>query len=681
MSGRQNLNKNAISAFEEHGVRTRKPPKVDILDSSGPPHRPVYTAVATLGGEEVGRETGNSKHEARIKAAERALQNLSIQDTGASNGQEEEDTCVSEEDLTNPVPDRDPVSALMEFSQTSRKQVHFNLISQEGPPHMPVFTMSVTLGDETFPQVKGCNSKNTKKDAACVALNALARRKVLQTKFPRIGGQVNGAASNARSRPDVTLGIPGKNPVSMLNEFAQKISKKLTFDAVMFGPPHKPRFRVTAVLEDERFVEVESPSKKQGNVLAAQEAIRVLQERGEYSLPKAILGQSQPNIQILTPPHQLPLHDRVGQVAMTKMEELLSQTPQSLVGRKVMAAIVMTDNKTSISRVVSLGTGNRIIKGDKITQDGTVLHDSHAEILARRGFKRFLYSLVKSDPHCYLTPGLSGKFRFKPFISFHLFISTAPCGDGALFVHCDGENGNGDGMEHKPLFNNPRTQGLMRAKQENGEGTIPISEDDSKQTIDGILHGNRLRIMSCSDKICLWNVVGLQGALLSRVFEPIYLKSITLGSLFHLGHLSRALCCRVNINAIDLQLPHGYHINHPDIGVTTTPEPARAVEKSRPLSMNWAFGDANPEITDATLGKTYKSLNMVDGPSRLCKRSIFELDRQTLGHPQNSTTYRLMKQNADSYNQAKMAFQTRMNEQKYGTWVKMPVELNRFTCS
>jgi len=37
-----------------------------------------FTAVARLGDEEISCETGASKHEARIRAAERALQNLNI---------------------------------------------------------------------------------------------------------------------------------------------------------------------------------------------------------------------------------------------------------------------------------------------------------------------------------------------------------------------------------------------------------------------------------------------------------------------------------------------------------------------------------------------------------------------------------------------------------------------------
>lgn len=42
-----------------------------------------------------------------------------------------------------------------------------------------------------------------------------------------------------------------------------------------------------------------------------------------------------------------------------------------------------------------------------------------------------------------------------------------------------------------------------------------------------------------------WCIVGMQGALLSHLVEPIYLHSLTVGTLCHTGHLARGMARRL----------------------------------------------------------------------------------------------------------------------------------------
>ena len=247
------------------------------------------------------------------------------------------------------------------------------------------------------------------------------------------------------------------------------------------------------------------------------------------------------------------LADRVAALVLAKFGELTNNFASPYARRKVLAGVVLTQTPVSDSgvktedanssssdsalaacepQVICVTTGTKCINGEYMSNTGQGLNDCHAEVIARRCLRRYLFKqlLLHLDPETAPTSVFERRpleegppyFRIKDGHQFHLYISTSPCGDARIFaphemsVGGEGENGAGGATNGgiNPVGDrhpNRKARGQLRTKIESGEGTIPVRSSGGIQTWDGVLQGERLLTMSCSDKIARWNILGIQG--------------------------------------------------------------------------------------------------------------------------------------------------------------------------
>ena len=334
--------------------------------------------------------------------------------------------------------------------------------------------------------------------------------------------------------------------------------------------------------------------------------------------------------------------------------------------------------------LVALGAGSKSIGGASLSKQGNRVHDCHAEVLARRGLIRFLYSQLSAKrerrPSIFKKENDSELHTLREDVSLHLFISKPPCGDAAVFgLHENHENRS--------------RRGIPRATPADGER---IPENDYTF---GEYQGSglaRLHKMCCSAKIARWNVTGVQGALLSLYIEPVYFSSITIGSHFSKEHTRRAVYTRVS-QIKELQSP--YRINDPDLHEVSQPDIATNV-KSHKMSLNWhlehrvlvAFR-ANKELIECVNGTTN-----VGGESRLSKRELFRRfltfwsdfaspeaklsARQAMaGLKESEYRYDRVKALVKVYQEAKDKVAEHFEKRRYGgsRWLKMPQDVDQFS--
>ncbi|XP_045581268.1 double-stranded RNA-specific editase 1 isoform X2 [Procambarus clarkii] len=656
-----------------------------------------------VGGVMTGQENGEEDRGSALKRS--ASNNVEVTD---SQGEP-----VTKRRKTGPPQPKNPISTLNEL----RPGLVYKTMAMEGPSHAPVFTVSVELTGQVF-RGSGRSKKQAKHCAAEAALRSFLQFRNASDAAEALGINITavqdftsdvseagfganstvGEVTSTRptttpmeSSPASTTTSPSKttapqgpsqtskNPIMLLNELRQGVEYMLKQES---GEPHSKTFTYQVTVDGQLF-EGTGNSKKLAKAAAARQALSKLY--GVIaSTPSAVLHHmpisNMPNIHM-----PQTIADKIAKLVCDKFSALTSGNP-TLAKRKVLAGIVMTNDKDlDDMKVISVATGTKCINGEHLSLQGQCINDCHAEIVARRCLRHFLYAQLEKLAVSYKNGTTSNTifeqvdgqtgFRVCPHYKFHLYINTAPCGDARIFAPHEEE---ADRTDRHP---NRQSRGLLRTKIESGEGTIPIKAGaDNIQTWDGVLQGERLRTMSCSDKIARWNVVGLQGALLSHFLEPIYLESIVLGSLFSATHMYRAVCGRIELTVSGLPPP--YKLNQPKMNQGSSTE-SRQPQKAPTISVNWDCEGDQVEVLNAMTGRQEG-----ESYSRLCKRRFLSRFLELVDNLPTLTevdpgaakclSYGEIKALSSTYQTSKRAVVSAFGRAGLGQWINKPMEEDSF---
>ncbi|RXN00224.1 Double-stranded RNA-specific editase B2 [Acipenser ruthenus] len=540
-----------------------------------------------------------------------------------------------------------PKNALVQLNEL-KPGLQYKMVSQTGPVHAPVFSISVEVNGLTF-EGMGPTKKKAKMKAAELALKSFVQFPNASQAHFAMGNLSNPSTdftsdhadfpdtlfkefeSSAHSnnypcyRPTENelissayrhgrllrhtldlmvqakqnkhkMAAPAecdKNPVVLLNELRPGLRYICLSEAV--ERQHIKSF-VMAVRVDGGTFEGSGRSKKLAKAQAAQTALQAL-----FNIRLAPEGKTSHTPSRNRCPH-LPQEfaDSVFQLVTEKFRELTESCTSLHARHKVLAGIVMTRGlDIRQAQVIALSTGTKCINGEYISDQGLVVNDCHAEIVVRRAFIRFLYSQLEflfskqredREQSIFIRHKEAG-YRLRENILFHMYISTSPCGDARL-------NSPYEITSH---------YGMFLVSRDRSSATL-----SSLSTCTASLWGAFITPVTSQGQ---WNVLGIQGSLLSYFIEPIYLHSFIVGSLHHTGHFSRTVSHRVQHIG---QLPASYKQNQPLLSGLSSTE-SRQSGKSPCFSVNWTAGDTGLEVINTMTGKKKDS----ESSSRLCKLTLF----------------------------------------------------------
>ncbi|XP_018670088.2 tRNA-specific adenosine deaminase 1-like isoform X2 [Ciona intestinalis] len=318
-------------------------------------------------------------------------------------------------------------------------------------------------------------------------------------------------------------------------------------------------------------------------------------------------------------------------------------------------------------------------------KDGLILHDNHAEVIARRSFIRYLYHEILSTWQSTKTSTIfnksnDGKCCLKSNVSFHFYTSNTPCGDATIFpisqsvneTECKGIKRKCEQVQLKPEKkvcmretseeigqDNTHTQSDINrtgAKCVDGENSDSHGEGINYHCVGSLRtkpgRGERTTSMSCSDKILKWNLMGWQGHLLTLlVSEPIHMKYIIVGGVADTVALKRAFYGRIYKHKNFIRLEPKINLQCPLIYKTDTEfRFGKHVDKKnlKPCgsSLSWCKIETRPLDVAAKsgfrLGTVKKHEGLPKSSTFISRANLFQLFKDvTHGLPQCSLTEHL----------------------------------------